>query len=478
MAVIHIKQRTITRMQHPGSRNKEKIMNSPFPFDSMLVFAFLSAMLLLGIALRAKVALLQKFLFPSCLTGGVIGLVLVQAGLIPISAGTFETFAYHFFNISFISVGLTRDTDTPGASQKGRWYKGPGWMALMQGLTFPMQAVIGGLLVIILGVAGMELFPTFGFLAPLGFNEGPGQALSLGKAWEALGFSGGATIGVTFAAAGYVFAFFIGVPLVNYGIRKGWAAFGSGTLSKEVITGLVSKSNKTQSAGGLTIHSGNAETLAFQAALVGIVYGITWALVGLIGSFFAADVASMLWGFFFFFGLGVAYLLRILMDKAGIGYLVDPGIQRRVTGWAVDYLIVATVCAIQFAVVMEYLLPISLIALTNGIATTLLVIYMGKRLENYGLERSAAIFGTVTGTVSCGLLLLRIVDPEFKTPVAFEIALMNLLVLPIVGGCSVLVNGPLWWDWSVGFTTLVFAGIFVVCLALLKVFGYIRPKTS
>lgn len=74
-----------------------------------------------------------------------------------------------------------------------------------------------------------------------------------------------------------------------------------------------------------------------------------------------------------------------------------------------------------------------------------LVIYFGKKLDAFGLERSAAIFGTVTGTVSCGLLFLRIVDPEFKTPVAFEIAVMNTFVLPIVGGCTVLVNAPIWW---------------------------------
>lgn len=448
-------------------------MTSPFPFDSMLVFAFLSAMLLLGIVLRAKLGVLQKFLFPSCLVGGAIGLVLLHTGFIPIPTDTLETVAYHFFNISFISVGLTRDEESNGPASGGKWFQGPGWMALMQGLTFPMQAVVGGLFVLGLGAAGMELFPTFGFLAPLGFNEGPGQALSMGKAWEALGFADGATIGVTFAATGYFFAFFVGVPLVNYGIRKGWAASGSGSLTRDILTGLTSRNGKTEPAGSLTIQSGNAETLAFQAALVGVVYGITWGLVNLLASLLSPDVATILWGFFFFFGLGVAYLLKWLMEKTGIAYLADRGIQRRITGWSVDFLIVATVCAIQFAVVWDYLLPITFMALTIGTLTSLLVIYMGKRLDRFGLERAAAIFGVVTGTVSCGLLLLRIVDPEFKTPVAFEIAMMNILVLPIIGGCTVLVNGPLWWDWSVGLTILVFTGIFLVMLMLMKFFGYI-----
>ncbi len=38
-------------------------------------------------------------------------------------------------------------------------------------------------------------------------------------------------------------------------------------------------------------------------------------------------------------------------------------------------------------------------------------------------EGAGAIFGTCTGTVSTGLLLLRIVDPEFKTGTALELGL-------------------------------------------------------
>ena len=130
-------------------------MNSPFPFDSMLVFAFLSSLLLAGVALRAKVGVLQKFLFPSCLVGGVLGLAFIHTGLLDIKASAIETFAYHFFNISFISLGLTRD-DVPANPVSGKQkIKGATWMALIQGLTFPMQAVVGGLFVIAFGIIGL-----------------------------------------------------------------------------------------------------------------------------------------------------------------------------------------------------------------------------------------------------------------------------------------------------------------------------------
>ena len=444
----------------------------------MLVFAFLSFLLLVGVALRAKVGLLQKFLFPSCLVGGVLGLAIIHTGVLDIKASAIETFAYHFFNISFISVGLTRDDDNANPIPGKQRLKGPIWMALMQGLTFPMQAAVGGIFVIVFGLVGLELFPTFGFLVPLGFNEGPGQALSIGKTWEAVGFANAATIGLTFAAVGFFFAFFVGVPLVNYGIRKGYATFGSAQLPRDFVIGLFPEGGRKETAGNLTIHTGNADTLAFQAALVGVVYGITYALVKLLGGVLPPDVATILWGFFFFFGLGIALIVKWLMRLTGTGYLADSGIQRRITGWSVDYLIIATVAAIQLKVVWDYLLPISLIAIVNGVLTTLLVIRLGKKLDAFGLERSVAIFGTVTGTVSCGLLLLRIVDPEFKTPVAFEIAVMNIFVLPIVGGCTLLVNAPLWWGWSVGLTVLVFVGIFSGSLLLLKLLGFMKGQSA
>ena len=445
-------------------------MNTPFPFDGMLVFAFLSALLLAGVGLRARVGFFQHFLVPSCLIGGLMGLVLMHSGLLNLETTTVEAVAYHFFNISFISVGLTRNDNGNDQAGKSGMLKGPAWMALMQGLTFPMQAALGGVLVILLGWFGVGLFPTFGFLVPLGFNEGPGQALSIGKVWEGAGFADAATIGLTFAAVGYFCAFFIGVPLVNRGIRIGRATFGPRQLPRDFLTGILN-GKATESAGRLTLHSGNAETLAFQAALVGGVYGLTTLAVVAIGCFLPADVSRMLWGFFFFFGLGMALMVKWVMTRLNIDRLADAGMQRRITGFSVDYLIVATVAAIQLNIVWDYWLPISMMALVNGVLTTLLVVYFGRRLPAYSLERTAAIFGVVTGTVSCGLLLLRIVDPDFKTPVAYEIAVMNVFALPVVGGCTVLVNGPLWWHWPLWAAILVFAGIAAAALMLMKLLG-------
>ena len=453
-------------------------MQPPFPFESMLLFGSLAAMLLTGVLLRAKVPFFQKYLIPSCLIAGILGLLLLNIGVVRFSVSNLETFAYHFFNISFISVGLTQDNNQNKTTKKEKGFlKGPLWMALTQTAVFPFQAIVGGIFVILFGMIGIELFPTFGFFAPLGFEEGPGQALSIGKVWEGFGFEYATTIGLTFAATGFFFSFFIGVPLVNWGIRKGLSARGPKALPKDFLVGVVPKNRRTEPAGKLTFHSGNVDSLAFQAALIGVVYVLTYGLVKCLGKISPSDVASILWGFFFIFGLGIALITRWAMGKFNIGHLADPGIQRRITGWSVDFLIVSTVMAIKLAVVWKYIIPISVISLFIGALTTVMVVYFGKRIWSYNLERTAAVYGAVTGTVSSGLLLLRIVDPEFKTPVAIDIALMNVFSIPGIGLCLVLVNGPIWWNWSTSLTILVFAGVMAAALILLKVFKlWGKPK--
>jgi len=446
-------------------------MSTPFPFESLLVFGFMSIMLLIGITLRAKFGFIQKYLFPSCLVGGLIGMVLLNAGVVDLKTESFENFAFHLFNISFISVGLTSMPKRENEEESARKdiAKGASWMALMQGICFPLQAIVGGLVVLAFGVFGVELFKTFGFLCPLGFTEGPGQALSFGKVWEGKGFAHATTIGVTFASLGFFFAFFVGVPLANWGLRKNLTAHGSKDLPRDLLSGITAKDQKRESAGEITVHSGNVDNLAFQAAMVGLVYVITYLLVVGLGQIFGAETADLFWGFFFFFGLLVAIILKYVLDRLGAGYLIDPGMQRRITGWSVDFLIVATVTAIKVAVIWTYIVPISIIALISGVGSTVVVIYFGRRTWDHGLERTLAIYGSITGTVSSGLLLLRIVDPDFKSNAAMELGFMNIIVVPFILTALILVNAPIWWGFNILIPIGAFAVMMGVSLTILRV---------
>ncbi|MCX8123219.1 MAG: hypothetical protein N3F66_03535 [Spirochaetes bacterium] len=444
-------------------------MKIPFTFDAMIAFGWMSIMLLIGIILRAKIKAFQTFLIPSCLLGGAIGLILRSYGIIPLSADILETMAFHLFNISFISIGLTYNKEKADLKRAGEVVQGSIWMANIEGIAFSIQAIIGGLCVLLLNAIGFNLFPAFGFFTPLGFTEGPGQALSVGKVWENLGYAHSATLGLTFAVAGFLFAFFVGVPLANWGIRKGMAVHTPKELSPEIRKGIITPTTQKESAGELTTHSSNVDAMAFQASIMGLVYMITYAVVYAIGRLLSPEMGQMLWGFFFFIGLVIAFITRLIISKLGGLYLIDPGIQRRITGFAVDYLLVATIMAIQVVVVWQYIIPILVICITGGVVTTLVCVYYGKKLWQYNLERMLVIYGTVTGTVSSGLLLLRIVDPEFKTTVALETGVMLMFASPYIILGMLWVSAPVLWQWSLMKTILVFVGMFVVALALTEI---------
>ena len=452
-------------------------MTTPFSFDLLIVFGFLSVMLLVGVIFRAWIRFFQRLLFPSSLIGGLLGLALINAGVFSLDPEIIKAFAYHFFNISFISVGLTPSIMKEQPKSKGKKIiKGSLWMALVQGFTFPMQAIIGSVIVLFFILGGQELFETFGFLLPLAFNEGPGQALSFGKVWETAGFADASTIGLTFATLGFFFSFFVGVPLANRGLKK--EQYQTRPMPPFLLRGILPKGESSRSAGSLTTHNASLDSLTFHVAQIGLVYLITYFFLSLVSGLLTGDSASMIWGFFFIFGLVVAIVVRRLFRATPYGHLLNPPLQRRITGFSVDYLIVATGCGIELVVVGRHLAPVILIALAGGILTTLIVFLFGSKLSNYKLERTVAIYGVVTGTVSTGLMLLRIVDPEFKTPVAREIGFMNVFALPIVGGLTVLLNAPLWWDWSLLVTCLVLGVILLAALTILITRRFWKYKNS
>ncbi len=452
-------------------------MDTPFPFEPVLVFSAMAVMLLVGMLLRSSVKFFQKFLIPSCFIGGTLGLILLSTGVINVSTSLLETFAYHLFIISFISLGLTTSANNQSKLEAKSSFKGALWIGLVSGVVMAMQGIVGALLVFLFNASGSNLNPIFGFLSPLGFTQGPGQALSVGKVWEEFGFEHAATLGLSFAVLGFAFAFFVGVPLVNWGIRKGYSSKAPKSLSLDILKGIMQRGSKKETAGELTTYSGNIDTLAFHAALVGLVYILTYLLMLAIGTLISEEVARSLWAFFFFFGIIIALLIKFVINKIGLGYLLDPGVQRRITGWSVDFLIVATIMAIQVVIVWEYIIPIMTIGLASGILTTLAVLYLGRRTREYSFERTIGVYGITTGTASVGLLLLRIADPEFETPVGLELGIQALFASPFVLSYMLLMHAPLWWNWSVETVVLIYAGAMLFAFILLKLFKFIGPRS-
>ncbi len=445
-------------------------METPFVFEPLLGFGAIGIFLVAGVLLRAKFRFLQAFLLPSCLIGGILGCLLLNMGLFNLPFSLFENFAYHFFNIAFISCGLTQNENPDGEPVGGKQVlRGSLWMALMKGITWPMQAIIGLGAVFLFNLLGKELFPTFGLLLPVGFNEGPGQALSIGKVYAEFGFEHAISVGLTFAVIGYIFCFFVGMPLVKRGLSKGTIKYGKKSLPDDFLKGIVPKEKKGDSAGRLTLHAENIDNLAFQLGLVGLIYMLTYFFCGSISQLFPPAFGKVLWGFFFGIGMIMAIIFRWLLGRVGSIHLVDPGIQRRISGLGIDIMITATLLAINLSLVWLYIVPILVISIPSGILTLLSILYFGRRMGSMPLEHTIVTYGMYTGQMSTGLLLLRMVDPEFKSPMLMELGAFAFVVLPFTATCMILATLPVSSGMHIGLAMGIYAAIMLFTLLLLKV---------
>ncbi|HDP81120.1 MAG TPA: hypothetical protein ENN21_09805 [Spirochaetes bacterium] len=452
-------------------------MKTPFEMSHVLAFGFCGLVILVGVLLRAKIKFLQNYLVPSCMIGGLLGMALMNLKLIPLGEEFFQAIAYHFFILSFISIGLTRGEKATEGEGGGRGVlRGALWMGLINGASMSTQALLACLLVLGLWAAGFSMPLEFGLFLPLGFTQGPGQALAIGKAWEAGGFADAVTIGLAFAAIGFFFALFVGVPLINWGVRKGYVKPGvAGGLPDFFRKGYYRQEEQTETMGTMTTHPGNVDPLAFQAGVVGVVYGATYLLYFAL-SRVVGPLSDAAWGFFFFFGLMVGLVARLGFQKAGAGHMIDPRTQTRITGFCVDILVASTLIAVKLSVVWEYIVPLLVIALVGGAWTTVYMLYFGRRCEGHGFERMIVQYGCNTGTVSTGLVLLRVVDPDFKTSVAFETGLYSIFATPFILGTMVVIVYSSKWGLSLYQQMGIYLGLICVGLILLKVFGLWRKK--
>jgi len=158
----------------------------------------------------------------------------------------------------------------------------------------------------------------------------------------------------------------------------------------------------------LTAHSSTIDSLTFHVSLVGFVYILTYLFVDGITRFMSSELSQMYWGFFFIWALIIAYIVRRIMEKLRLDYLIDEESMRRITGLSVDFLVIAAITAISLTVVWTFIIPIVIISIVAGATTLIWILYFGQRLwDEYTLERITGLYGMETGTIATGVMLVE-----------------------------------------------------------------------
>jgi ESS family glutamate:Na+ symporter len=172
---------------------------------------------------------------------------------------------------------------------------------------------------------------------------------------------------------------------------------------------------------------------------------VTWAaglLSGSIGELLL-EFAENLWTISFVFAALMALIVKSILSAVKADHVLDNGSLTRISGTSVDLTVASAVGAISLVIVGQYWIPIAIIAVIAGAFVVFAVPWMGSRLfANYRLHRTLILFGAMTGTLPTGLALLRVVDPDFETPVGTDYAYSSAIVFVILIPLILLMDQP------------------------------------
>lgn len=389
----------------------------------VIQFGILAGILLLANVLTRKVPFIQKAMIPTSVLGGFIALLIRALNIIPMDGTFLEYITYHSIAIGFIALSLRIPRKYEEKEKKDLTGLKSGALIVS---TYLVQGILGLVITITLAYTIMpNLFKAAGILLPMGYGQGPGQANNVGSTYEQLGFVGGQSFGLSIAAAGFTCACIVGVIYLNILNKKGIVKRQEGAFVSGSIT-----VDDFQDENEVPI-SESVDRLSVQAALVLLVYLGTYLLsLGLTSSLSAAapglakTLSPLIWGFNFIIGSILAIVLRaglMALKKVKImtrqytnNYLLS-----RISGVSFDFMIIAGIASIEFKELKGLWLPFIIMAILGGIVTYYYLKMMCKRIyPDYEHEAMISMYGMLTGTISSGVILLRGIDPSFKTPAA------------------------------------------------------------
>lgn len=450
--------------------------STPGVWNLIVQLSIIAALMLLANALRRRVPFIRKSLMPVSVLAGFMMLALklvLQKGFKIeglFNVELLDTLVYHCIALGFIAMSLR-------VSQKvndGRALAGVKSGASIVG-AYLVQAFVGLVITILLSFTLKPgLFKAAGLLLPMGYGQGPGQANNIGMTYESYGFAGGQSFGLAIAAAGYICACTVGVIVLNF-----WKKRGKLDVSKN-LTGKESELTVDyfQDKNEIPV-SDSIDKLSVQIALVLVVYILTYLVT--LGATSALSawapglgklLNSMLWGFNFIIGSAVAMLVKTILgaaEKRGImklryqnNYLLN-----RLSGFFFDLMIVAGIACIDPEDLSGLFLPFVLMAAAGGVFTWLYLKRVSRRIyEGYYHEGLISMYGMMTGTIGSGILLLREIDPEFRTPAANNLVVGSSYGILFGAPLLVLVTMAAKSDTMCYIVT----GIIVVYFALLMLF--------
>ena len=396
------------------------------------IIMVLLASLLVANMLKRSFAWLQASLIPtSVLAGGILitvaGIYKAFTGQIMFDTPFFggngtdflEIITYHTLALGFIAATFN-SSDAQITPKRAAEIFNTGVNTVA---TYLLQAVVGFSISLIAVHFVKDFFPAAGVLLPFGYGQGTGQALNYGGIYERdFGFAGGKSFGLTIAALGFLSASIGGVIHLNILKRKGKI------YVKAAAEGAI-RSEQIQHADEVPMQE-NMDKLTIQLALVAAAYMIAYLLMLGLGALLPG-MKRVIFGFNFLLGVLAATLVKAVLKFLRKRNLIHRDytnnfLMTRASNFFYDIMVVAGIAAIRLGVLENYW-GIILIMGVAGLAIT----YVYNRITasllfpEYREEQFLSMYGMLTGTASTGVILLREIDGDFKTPAADNMVYQN-----------------------------------------------------
>ena len=406
------------------------------------VWAFLTQLgllllfLMLGNILRRTIPLFRKCLIPSALLGGalllVVNIIGKQFGFVLVDNRLMQVITYHCLAIGFAAMSLKTEKSTH-KTKKSQIVE----FGALQGGSYMLQAFVGlGItLFLFLLTRGENNVISYicGLILPLAYGQGPGNALS----WDinftntpAAMFAGNGSFGLSLASIGFVVASVFGVLYINIYKKRGSLSVRAGSISNEAA-------EADNSGAGEIPDNESVDKFTLQVGFVALAYAISFGFMCLLGvlSDFTNSIA---WGFNFLWASLAAMLIRFvvshlrkynLMHRRYINnYQMD-----RISGFSFDLMIVAGVAAIEINDIKNYILPIVILSVVGAAITYVYIRLVAKEcFKGFEHEFFLMSFGTMTGTASNGMILMKEIDPGLRTPTSSLYILSNFPAMVMI----------------------------------------------
>lgn len=402
----------------------------------MVQLGLLLLFLMLGNIFRRTIPLFRVCLIPSALLGGTLLLVAnvacKQFGFTLVDNRLMQVITYHCLAIGFAAMSLKTEKSTHKTNKTQVLEFGA-----LQGGSYMLQAFVGlgitMLLFLLTKNSGKVVSYVCGLILPLAYGQGPGNALS----WDinftntpAAQFAGNGSFGLSLASIGFVVASVLGVLYINIFKKNGGLSVRASRPAGEMV-------DQSNPNGDEIPDNESVDKFTIQSGFVALAYALSFGFMCLLG-ILSDFTNSIAWGFNFLWASLAAMLIKFVVGHLRKGNLmhrvyINNYQMDRISGFAFDLMIVAGVAAIEINDIKNYILPVVILSVVGAVVTYAYIRMVTKAcFKGFEHEMFLMCFGTMTGTASNGMILMKEIDPGLRTPTSSLYILSNFPAMVMI----------------------------------------------